>query len=214
MIPKTPKKLRQSNDEKSWSRDGLRMKILKTGRKKNTNTLDKTLGRGSVVLSQSPADSQYPILTLLQDVSSCGNTQGMWPLLFSVWQAPGWRSFVCLMCDKLQAWQKLIRATLNSPFWVSPCKGKQSLVLWLLSFKGQHWHLLGCDCGSYPNTEMASTSALPKSFALSDVGKSPKSNTNLNFKLISSVAICLSFNNHKNLLLALYKHFIWLSMII
>lgn len=51
---------------------------------KNTNRADKTFGRGSVVLGQSPVDSQYPTLPLLQDVSSCGNTQGMWPLLFSV----------------------------------------------------------------------------------------------------------------------------------
>lgn len=61
-----------------------RMKILKTESKKNTNRADKTLCRGSVVLNQSPVDSQYPTLPLLQDVCSCGNTQGMWPLLFSV----------------------------------------------------------------------------------------------------------------------------------
>lgn len=39
-----------------------RMKIPRTERKENTNRADKTLGRGSVVPSHSPADSQYPTL--------------------------------------------------------------------------------------------------------------------------------------------------------
>lgn len=67
-------------------RDGLKDEDSEDGEKEreNTNRADKTFGRGSVVLSQSPVDSQYPTLPLLQDVSSCGNTQGMWPLLFSV----------------------------------------------------------------------------------------------------------------------------------
>lgn len=39
-------------DEDSEDREG----------EKNTNKADKTLGRGSVVLSQSPVDSQCPTL--------------------------------------------------------------------------------------------------------------------------------------------------------
>lgn len=51
---------------------------------KSINRADKTFGGGSVLLSRSPVNSQRPILPLLQDVTSCGNTPGMWPLLFSV----------------------------------------------------------------------------------------------------------------------------------
>lgn len=59
-------------------RDGLKDEDSEDEeRVENTNRADKTFGRGSVVLSQSPVDSQYPTLPLLQDVSSCGNTQGM-----------------------------------------------------------------------------------------------------------------------------------------
>lgn len=64
-----------------------KMKIVQREGKregKNINRADKTFGGGSVLLSRSPVNSQHPILPLLQDVTSCGNTPGMWPLLFSV----------------------------------------------------------------------------------------------------------------------------------
>lgn len=66
--------------------DGLRdedNEVREEGERKNINSADKSFGRGSVLLSRSPVDSQHPILPLLQDVTSCGNTQGMRPLLFS-----------------------------------------------------------------------------------------------------------------------------------
>lgn len=35
---------------------------------------------------------------------------------------------MCLMCDELQAWQSLIRAALNSPFWVRPSQENNGLM--------------------------------------------------------------------------------------
>lgn len=66
--------------------DDWRMKIVKTERGKKTQTKLIRPSAEEVSFSANPQwTPSVPLFPLLQDVFWCGNTQGMWPLLFSVW---------------------------------------------------------------------------------------------------------------------------------